>query len=296
MRILLIFCIFTYTYCFCTGVFAEDILRDKLQGESGAYEISDYSKLPKVWLLEREIVLNDAKALGLYLNAPPGSKVVVEVTALSSLSKRGKNRKKYSKRRIRTLSAVDKATWALEFLNQKGKISKFLQIENDDSSEEQGLAFVFPDSCLKNAKYLVRILVDFQNVNLNNQDYTEFFSQFPVRLEVNFSNPPSSQQTLFKYPSEKNPSEAVVLMRTSGSGNAYLHFTYSKNGIPSDYATLAVDNYFYSGLGLFTRVYMNGSYLNGKKVSMHHISTDLGAIYSVCLTLQRKRQQLEGYN
>lgn len=267
---------------------AESVKIDKLPVISGAYQIEANQNLPEYWVLEREISLSDAKAVSFYLNAPRGTRAYYEVTALSQSRPAAKRKKIREKRRpgktrARSLRTGSRGkSWNLDLIQQSGKVSR--QVEVD--SEVEALGFVLPDAC-SNGTYLLRLVIDFTGSSL--------YSEIPVYLEYASSESPHSQATLFKFPSEKSSSHAVILMRTTGVGPEYLHFTRSSGGVPQDLFTLPVDNYYFSGAGTFTRVYMGTQYMNNQKASMHHISADYRSIYSVCVSLSPRRQQLEGY-
>ena len=279
-----------------TSVQAQDVYLDKLTTTGGTYQIPNYQDLPDVWLLEKEVVVKDAKAIAITLNAPPGSRLFFEVSSMGGQSKTQQNKKRNDRRKDRMFkSAAGARSWQLDFSGSDGKISKILE-NKLLNAPSQGIGFLFPDACSKNPKYLLRLVIDFRSINRSDAANVSFFTTTPVSFSINYSPTPSSQATLFKFPSEKNASEAVILMRTSGVGPEVLHFTTSKNGVPSDYGTLPVDNYYFGGQGVFTRVYAGGQYLSGPKVSMHHVSPDFDSIYSVCVSLSRKRQELEGYH
>jgi hypothetical protein len=284
MQILLILlCLFC-----ANNLNAEEILHGKLPLSQGTIQIDGTEDLPSAWVLEKEVSLQDALAVSIYLNAPEGTRAWMEITSLQRSFKTANKKKRLQKRSLKRIRrAASGKSWLLDFLQTDGKIQNFIGIEKNDFPENEGLSFLFPDACSGGGKYLMRLIVDFQSASQ---------SSFPVVLEYGQSTPPSSQATLFKYPSEKSGSQAVILMRTSGAGPEFLHFTQSQNSVPKDIATLSVDDYYFSNLGIFTRVYLSSSFLTGQRVSMHHISADLTSIYSVCVSLQRKRQELEGYN
>lgn len=261
---------------------------------NGATALNLSGPLPSYWVLEKEIAVSDARALNFLINAPTGTKAWIEIVATGGSPRIGGKKKRKPSRRPSRRS-FSKSPWFLDLLDSQGKVAKHMQVKAEDGLLKSSMAFLFPDACNPRSRYLIRAVLDFRELDITNAESNSYFSAYSPYIEFQISEPPRSQATLFKFPSEKDPSSAVILMQTSGVNPEYIHFTANKNGRSVNLATFAVDQYFFSGSGLFTRLYLGGSYLNGSRVSMHHISPDLSAIYSVCAVLSRKRQELEGY-
>lgn len=281
-------------------VITDQIATDPLDVTGTGNVLPYVGGVPSYWVLEREISTKDAIAVSLAFGMPKGTKAWVEVVALSASSRpsakpNSKDKKRKPDKKNKRSNA-NKPSWYLDFLNTNGKIAPVIEIKAEDQLQQSGLAYLLADACNTNGRYLLRLVFDFRSVDIADPASIQSFQTLSPAVQVVLSNAPQSQATLFKYPSEKDPGSAVVLMQTSGVSPEYITFTGTKGGVPFHMDSFLVDQYFFSGSGLFTRLYLQGSFLSGGYVSMHHLSSDKTAIYSVCVSLSRKRQELEGYH
>ncbi|MCO6429820.1 MAG: hypothetical protein J5J00_03085 [Deltaproteobacteria bacterium] len=219
------------------------------------------------------VVSRDTRPFGLIVSGPQGTKVAVAARMIPNGS-RGATRSKRSNPRA----------WHVPLLAHTGEIGSELEVPADGILA--AAAFLSADACAGRRSYEI-------TATLSAPHYGTQTSTVIISMQIGAA--PSSQQTLFKFPSEKFHNQAVLLMRTNVNSHNFINIVQWKRGQPRVLHSRLVDGYFFSGLSIFTRLYLPSVLLTGKRVTFEHLSADFDDVYAVCGALKPLRQQLEGY-